>query len=72
MDKRGQQLIKEIRALSLGRNITTPTGTLIQDKEVYFTYLENYFNKDNIDSKWVDILEQIKKDLENEKLQRNI
>ena len=67
MVRRGLQLIKDIKKLSKNRNITTPTGTLIQDKEFYFTNLENYFKKGKIDKKWIDVLEEIKNNLENGK-----
>ena len=68
MVRRGLQLIEDIKKLSKNRNITTPTGTLIQDKEFYFTNLENYFKKGKIDKKWIDVLEEIKNDLENENI----
>ena len=67
MAKRGLKLITDIRELSKDKVIFTPTGTMIQDKEFYLQNLENYFKRGKIESKWIEILEQIKTKLENDK-----
>lgn len=66
-NKIGLDLVNELRELTKDKHsFLTPTGTRIQDKEYYFNNLEKYFNSSKVDGKWIEILKQIKTDLDYE------
>lgn len=67
MENKGLSLLEKLKELVKDRHsFITPTGTRIQDKEFYFNNLEKYFKSEKYDDKWIDILNQIIENIENE------
>lgn len=71
MENNGLELINKLRDLTKDRHsFLTPTGTRIQDKEFYFDNLEKYFRSGKNGSKWIEILNQIIINIENENISK--
>lgn len=69
VENKGLELLEKFKKIVKDRHsFTTPTGTRIQDKEFYFNNIEKYFKSGKYDSKWIDILNQIIENIENENI----